>query len=122
MAKKILLIEDEPDIRKITKIRLQKKGYEIDEAENGKEALDKLRAKHYDLLLIDISMPVMSGEELCKEIQKDEKLKAIPSMVFTASAITNPEELVKQLQVKDYIIKPYEPEDLLNKVAKLLGE
>ncbi len=65
-------------------------------------------------------MPVMDGREVCKIMKNDEKLKNIPIMLLTASISTSPEEIKKELQATDIIIKPFQPEDLLQRIKKLV--
>ena len=120
MSKKILLVDDEPDILRMLEIRLKHAGYETATACNGKEALEILKKDPIDLILLDLLMPVMDGREVCKIMKNDEKLKNIPIMLLTASVSTAPEDIKKELQATDIIIKPFQPEDLLQKIKKLV--
>ena len=119
MAKKILIIDDEPDILKVTTFRLEKNGYKVFAAVNGKEALDLLRKQTPDLILLDLVLPRMSGHELCKHIKAQEKLKDIPIVLFTASS-TSVKEKARALGADDFLLKPFSPEELLNKIKEFL--
>ncbi len=122
MAKKILLVDDEPDISKLTSLRLTKMGYQVDIAYNGQEALDKLNKSSYDLIMLDYLMPVMDGKECAKKIKENEKTKNIPIIMFSASTTKDAETLVKELHVQDYLTKPFNPEDMMSKIKKFIGE
>ncbi len=114
---KILVVDDHEPMRKIIRTILKKAGFEdIEEAENGKEALSKLKEKKIDIVLLDQNMPGISGLELLKIIKQDEKLKNIPVIMVTAE--TSKEKVVEaiQLGVYDYIVKPFTPELLKKKL------
>jgi OmpR family response regulator RpaB len=121
--KKILVVDDEPGILKVTSIRLEKLGYNVLTAVDGKEALDTIRSENPDLVLLDLVMPFMNGAEVCEQIKNDEKLKHIPIILFTASgsgAMTA--EKIKKIGADDYIVKPFEPEELAGKVEEILAQ
>jgi len=121
--KKILVVDDEPDILKVTSIRLKKLGYNVLTAVDGKEALDTIRSENPDLVLLDLVMPFMNGVEVCEQIKNDKTLKHIPIILFTASGngvLTA--EKIKKIGADDYIIKPFEPEELMGKVEGILAQ
>ena len=120
MAKKILIIDDEPDILTVTTFRLEKNGYKVFSALNGKEALDLLKKETPDLILLDLVLPRISGHELCKRIKMQEKLKDIPIILFTASS-SRVREKVRSLGASGFLLKPFSPEELLNKIKEFLG-
>ena len=120
MTNKILLVEDELDLAELTKIRLEKWGYEVISALNGEEALTFLQIDIPDLILLDLLLPDMRGEEVCKKLKCDDRLKAIPVILFSASASDIP-KVAKEVGADDYVTKPFEPEDLLGKVKKFIG-
>ncbi len=91
MAKKynILLVDDDRLLRQMTRVYMQRKGYNLDLAENGKDALDKCREKEYDLIMMDVRMPVMDGLEATRRIRRIEKRsgkKQAPIVAVTSSA------------------------------------
>jgi len=120
MAKRILVVDDEPDILKIAVFRLKKAGYEILSAHDGQEALDLIQKHTPDLILLDLILPHMNGDEVCKRTKADGKLRHIPIILFTASTI-DIQKKFKDMGAEDYLIKPFGPEELLNKVKKFLG-
>ena len=115
---KILIVEDEPDMRLGLKDNLEFDGYEVDSAENGKEGYEKITNNNYDLVLMDVMMPEMSGFEVCKQIRKD-GIK-VPVILLTAKG----EEIDKvrglELGADDYITKPFSLRELLARVKAVL--
>ncbi|MGB2706079.1 MAG: response regulator [Candidatus Omnitrophota bacterium] len=121
MAKKVLVVDDEPDVLKIVGFRLKSAGYEIKKASDGQEALDLIKKDRPDLVLLDLRMPVMDGYEVCRRIKSDENLKDIPVIFLTASSGATIKDKAYEYKADDYIIKPFEPEELLRKVKKFIG-
>lgn len=123
MGKKILIIDDEPDILQLAMIRLTKAGYEVRIASNTEDAFNMIGEEVPDLILLDVVMPDRDGYEVCNELKSREKTRNVPVILFTA----NPEqkERVKKnyefIAADGYILKPFEPADLLKKVKKFTG-
>lgn len=120
MAKKILIVDDEPDILELAVIRLETVGYEVIKVASSEEALKLLKKEKPDLILLDMVLPDMQGDELCKKLKSDPGLKDIPIVLFTASIVRIPEK-VEEIMADDYVLKPFEPEDLLFKIKKFIG-
>jgi DNA-binding response OmpR family regulator len=120
MSKKILIVDDEPDILAVTVTRLETSGYEVLMAKDGEEALKLLKKSKPDLILLDLLLPKMQGDELCKKLKSDVKFKHMPIILFTASIIRVPAK-VEEMGADDYILKPFEPEELLFKIKKFIG-
>lgn len=120
--KKILIVDDEPDILKLTSLRLRKLGYDVLTAVNGQEGLESIRVEKPDLVLLDLILPIMSGADVCRKIKNDEKLEHIPIILFTASCDTITAEKAKILGAEDYMVKPFNPKELMNKVERILTE
>ena len=118
--KKILVVDDDPDILTVLKLRLKKAGYEVMVAANGEEALDLIKKETPELVLLDLLLPGIQGEEVCKQIKQDDKLKKIPVILFTAS-VSDIESRVKKIGADDFIEKPFEAENLLAKIKKFVG-
>lgn len=118
MDKRILVVDDEPDIVKVVAFRLKKKGYAVIVAVDGHEGLEKAEKEKPDLILLDLQLPGMNGEEVCAKIRSNQNLKQIPIIFLTASQSVNVKDKAKQLGANDYLIKPFTPEDLFAKVAK----
>jgi len=119
--KKVLVVDDEPDILKVISFRLKTAGYEVLTANNGKIALDLISINKPDLILLDLRMPVMGGEEVCAKIKSDELLKNLPIILLTASSGGKIADKAKELGVEDWLVKPFDFEVLLKKVQKLIG-
>ncbi|MBD3295952.1 MAG: response regulator [Candidatus Omnitrophica bacterium] len=121
MPEKIMIVEDEPDILKVTAFRINKAGYETVLAKDGREALDKAAEEKPDLILLDYRIPVLDGAEVFVELRKDPDLSGIPVLFLTASR-GNEDLLVKMEQIgaEHCMIKPFDPEELMAKIKELL--
>jgi two-component system, OmpR family, alkaline phosphatase synthesis response regulator PhoP len=118
--KKILIVDDEPDVLKLTSLRLEKLGFKVLTAANGKDALDTIRKEKPDLAMLDLIMPIMYGSEICKLVKSDENLKHIPIILFTAYSEIMTDEKAKSIGADSYIAKPFDARELFNKVEQLL--
>ncbi len=123
MKRCILLIEDNDPIRENTAELLELSEYEVIVARGGKEALEMMiSVKKPDLILCDIMMPEMNGYEFLKIIKQEYQLTSIPFIFFTA--YTEKKDIEKGLQMgaSDYIVKPFEPDELVQRIRKHLPE
>ena len=122
MAKKIVLAEDEPQIARLIEFKLKKEGYQVTWKENGKEALEAIKAEEPDLVILDVMMPVMDGYEVLRRLKEDENLKSIPVIMLTARA--QEKDVVKGIDMgaEDYITKPFHPAELLARVKRILAK
>ncbi|HSA86660.1 MAG TPA: chemotaxis response regulator CheY [Nitrospira sp.] len=117
---KILVVDDMVTMRRIVKNILKQLGFaNVDEAENGQEALQKLRADTYGFVVSDWNMPVMTGIDMLRAIRADEKLKTTPVLMVTAEAQQS--NLIEAVQagVSNYIVKPFTAETLQEKISKI---
>jgi two-component system chemotaxis response regulator CheY len=117
---KILVVDDMSTMRRIVKNIMKQLGFaNVEEAENGQEALDKLRAEPFGFVISDWNMPVMTGIDLLRAIRADNKLKDIPVLMVTAEA--QKENLVEAIKagVSNYIVKPFTAEVLQEKMNKI---
>lgn len=117
---KILVVDDMSTMRRITKNFLKQLGFNnVEEAENGQDALNKLRADNYGFVVSDWNMPVMMGIDMLKAIRADEKLKPIPVLMVTAEA--QKENIVEAAKagVNNYVVKPFTAEVLQEKINKI---
>ncbi len=121
---KILVVDDDPDFVEITRIILEKKGYEVDSASDSNEAIEKMKSYVPDLVLLDIMMSQpLDGVEVAKRMLDDKSLRRVP--IIVVSSITDSPHLAKfpsdeYLPIDDWISKPAQPNDLLKKVEKYL--
>mgnify|MGYP001466596553 FL=1 len=121
MAKKILVVDDEPDLLKVVTFRLRKLGYDIIEATDGQKAIALIQEHRPDLILLDLRLPIMDGWEVCRRVKADDQLKHIPIVFLTASVGALNSEMTKELKAEYLLVKPFEPEKLLEIVKKLIG-
>ncbi|MBU1147689.1 MAG: response regulator [Candidatus Omnitrophica bacterium] len=119
--KKILIVDDEDDIRKMIKFRLEAVGYDVTEAADGQEGLDKARADKPDLLILDLMLPKIDGYKVCRMLKFDEKHKHIPILMFTARGQEKDKLIGKEMGADAYVTKPFEPKVLVDKIQELLG-
>ncbi|HSO59520.1 MAG TPA: response regulator [Desulfobacterales bacterium] len=120
MALKVLTVDDSKTIRMIVKKAFQNYNCEITEAENGVEGLAAAAKIKPGLIILDITMPVMTGTEMLERLKGDADLKNIPVIMLTAeSGKDNVLNIVKQ-GVKDYMVKPFKGEDLIDRVRKIM--
>ena len=117
---KILIADDDPDIRDILKLTLSEEDYEIIEAQNGEEALEIIRAKPLDLVLLDYKMPKMDGRTLCNLIKKDLLLAHLPIIMVTGKGEVSDRIDGIDAGADDYIVKPFEPKELLARIRMVL--
>jgi len=120
MAKKILIIDDEMDMRKMATARLVKAGYVVIQAGNGNTGLEMVRSEKPDMVLLDLAMPGIDGEEVCRRIKADETIKHIPVMLFTASILKPISERAKEMGADDFIAKPFDSKELLEKIKRIV--
>lgn len=119
MGGKILIVDDEKEMRHLLKVCLKPLGYQIDEAETGYDALEKIIEKKYSLILLDVMMPTIDGFEVLKNIR--EMLdNDIPILMLTAIGDTDRVVEGLQLGADDYIVKPFEPKELVARIQNVL--
>ncbi|MGB4887570.1 MAG: chemotaxis response regulator CheY [Nitrospira sp.] len=117
---KILVVDDMSTMRRIVKNILKQLGFNnLEEAENGQEALKKLKADTYGFVVSDWNMPIMMGIDMLRAIRADEKLKTIPVLMVTAEA--QKENLMEAVQagVSNYVVKPFTAETMQEKINKI---
>lgn len=120
VKKKILIVDDEPDILKTTGIALKSEGLEVITAISAEEALEKLPLVTPDLLVLDVMLPTLSGYEVANIIKADEKYRQIPIILITALTQKCEEELALCAGVDGYLKKPFDLDRLINKIKELL--
>jgi two-component system OmpR family response regulator len=114
---KILVVDDDPHIRELVRLFLEREGLDVHEASNGYEALARLETIHADMVILDIMMPEMDGWELCRQLRR---AGDIPVLMITAKGETSQKIRGFQLGTDDYIVKPFEPVELVARVKALL--
>lgn len=117
--KKILIVDDEPHFITTVKDRLVMMGYEVATASNGKEAIEKVQGSP-DLILLDIHMPEMDGIEVASKLKNSDKTRSIPIIMVTAKSQMEDVTKATDAGAVDYIVKPFSPQVLLEKIRKVL--
>src|SRR5262245_37992492 len=120
MSKRILVVEDQEDNRRILHDLLTNAGYEIVQAENGEEAVKVAAAQRPDLILMDIQLPLLDGYEATRRIKADPALKDIPVIVVTSYALSGDEQRAYAAGCDGYVAKPYDPISLLETLRRFL--
>lgn len=121
--KKIVHIEDEPEMIDLVKLILGRKGYQVIGAAGGQEGLDVVREQIPDLILLDLMMPDIEGWDVYQQLRAEDTTKDIPVIVVTAKAQNIDKVLGLHIaKVNDYISKPFSPQELVEAVEKQLGK
>jgi two-component system alkaline phosphatase synthesis response regulator PhoP len=118
---KILVIEDEASIQKLTRANLAASGYQVLTVADGDEGLRKAKTERPDLVLLDLMLPGMSGWDVLTAIRTSCKLRKTPVVIMTAAVLEGDEYQTRGVRTNDYLIKPFAVEDLLQKVKRILG-
>ena len=119
---KILIAEDEPDIRDLIAFTLRFAGYEVVTGINGEEAVQLARKELPDLILLDVRMPKMTGYDACKEIKADETLKDIPVVFLSAKGQEAEIRDGMEAGAEEYLLKPFAPDQLTERVRSVLAK
>jgi DNA-binding response OmpR family regulator len=122
MPKKILIVEDYPHIVEVLKIRLQAAGYDVIAAGDGQEGLNMARSERPDLIILDVMLPKMNGYKVCRFLKFDAKYKSIPIFLLTARGKPEDVETGKAIGADEYILKPYDPQELLALIRRYLAK
>jgi len=120
MKPRILLVDDDPDILDVLEITLSEENYEILKAHDGQEALQIIKSKPLDLILLDYNMPKMNGKQVCMEVKKDILLRHIPVIMVTGKGDVSDKVGGIDAGADDYVVKPFEPKELLARISMIL--
>lgn len=115
-----MVIDDELQLVKAVEVRLRASGYEVEVAYNGPAGIDKAKKARPDLILLDIIMPNMDGYMVCKKIMADPETAEIPIIIFSASQERDLEAKCRELGATNFILKPFETDDLLNMIKGVI--
>lgn len=119
-APRILLVDDEPSIIKVVGKRLEVEGYQVSIAVEGQEALAKAQTERPDLIILDLMLPKLNGYEVCTMLKQDTRYQHIPIMLFTAKAQDQDERLGMECGADAYVRKPFQAQELLERIRRLL--
>jgi len=120
MAKTILVVDDSASIRQVVGIALKGAGYEVIEAVNGQEALDSLGGQRIHLVISDVNMPVMDGITFLKKLKEKAEYKFTPVIMLTTESAENKKAEGQAAGAKAWVVKPFQPQQLLGAVSKLV--
>ena len=115
---KILVVDDEERIRRLVRMYLERNSFDVEEAEDGQEALDKALANPYDLIVLDLMLPSMDGRDVCASLRQQGK--EVPIIMLTASGDEMNRIHGFELGADDYVVKPFSPRELVMRVKALL--
>ena len=118
---RILLVDDEPSIIKMVSKRLGVEGYEVLVAMDGQEGLDKAQAERPDLVILDLMLPRLNGYEVCARLKEDPAWRKVPVLLFSAKVQPKDEALGKQCGADGYLRKPFQGQELMDRVRALLA-
>lgn len=117
MDKKILIVEDEVRISNLLKMYLERESYQVEVNDNGIDGLENALSQNFDLVILDIFMPGKDGFQVLEELRQ---VKTTPVMMLSAKGGENDEELAKKLGANAFLLKPFSPRDIVNKINELL--
>jgi two-component system response regulator VicR len=121
--RRVLCIEDEPEMIDLIRLILERKGFEVSGAGGGEEGIYKIKKEKPDLVLLDLMMPFVDGWEVYQQMKADETTKHIPVIVITAKAQSIDKVLGLHIaKVDDYIAKPFSPKELMNSVERVFAK
>ena len=120
MPERILVVDDEPDLLVLVRVNLAQAGYEVDCAEDGRQALARLRGAPPDLLILDLMLPDVSGTEICRRVRAEPALAELPIIMLTAKADEVDRVVGLELGADDYVTKPFSPRELTLRVRAVL--
>jgi two-component system alkaline phosphatase synthesis response regulator PhoP len=119
---KILIAEDEPDIRDLVAFTLRFAGYEVVTCSNGEEAVELANKELPDLILLDVRMPRLTGYDACKKIKENPQLKDIPVVFLSAKGQESEIQSGMEAGAEEYLLKPFAPDQLTDRVRSILAK
>jgi two-component system chemotaxis response regulator CheY len=122
MAAKILAVDDSPSLRVAVKIALAGAGYDVDEAADGSEGLQKASGTTYDMIITDLNMPIMDGLTMIERMRQLPQLAGVPIVFLTTESDAGMKARAKAAGATGWLTKPFQPEGLVKIVKKVLGQ
>ncbi|RJR23062.1 MAG: response regulator [Nitrospiraceae bacterium] len=119
-AKKILVVDDEPDIVDLVSYNLKKEGFDVASALDGEEALEKIRKDKFDFIILDLMLPGMHGNEICRILRNDQRTKNVPVIMLTAKGEEVDKIVGLEMGADDYMTKPFSPRELLARIKTVM--
>lgn len=119
-TKKILIVDDEPDLVELVSYNLKKEGFKVSTAPDGEEALEKVRKSAFDLIILDLMLPGIQGSELCRTLRSNPKTETLPIIMLTAKGDVADKIRGLETGADDYMTKPFSPKELVARVKAIL--
>src|SRR5229473_2004805 len=120
MARVVLVVEDEPDIRRLIVLHLERDGFRCRTAANGPDALREVKAAAPDLVVLDLMLPELDGLEVCRRLRSDASTAGVPIIMLTAKSDEVDRVVGLEVGADDYVGKPFSPKELLARVRAVL--
>jgi CheY-like chemotaxis protein len=120
MSPRVLVVDDDPQVLKLLRVNFELDGYDVVDASSGEEALKSVKRDHPDVVVCDVMMPGMDGIEVVRRLRADPKTAKLPVIVVSAKAQRIDLQAGQLAGADDYVTKPFDPQDLLDAVARLL--
>jgi phosphate regulon transcriptional regulator PhoB len=120
MGARVLIVEDEPDIRDLLAFHLEREGYHVTRSRSGADALRQIRARPPDLILLDLMLPELGGLDVCRRLRQDPRTASVPIVMLTARGEEVDRILGLELGADDYIVKPFSPKEVVARVRAVL--
>lgn len=120
MAERILVVDDEPDLLELVRFNLAQSGFEVETAETAAEAVEAVRHRVPDLLVLDLMLPDLPGTEVCRQLRSDPSLRELPIIMLTAKSEEVDRIVGFELGADDYVTKPFSPRELTLRVQAIL--
>jgi CheY-like chemotaxis protein len=119
---RVLVIDDEPDVRWVLRISLESAGHEVLVAEDGLRGVAMAQKQRVDAIVLDLMMPVMDGYGVLEALDRDERTRHLPVLVLTAKALPEEQSRAADAGASRFITKPFEPEDLASELERMLED
>jgi two-component system, OmpR family, phosphate regulon response regulator PhoB len=120
MGGRVLIVEDEPDIRDLLAFHLEREGYHVTRSRTGADALRQVRARPPDLILLDLMLPELGGLDVCRRLRQDPRTASVPIVMLTARGEEVDRIIGLELGADDYIVKPFSPKEVVARVRAVL--
>jgi CheY-like chemotaxis protein len=119
---RVLVIDDEPDVRWLLRLSLERIGHEVLLAEDGLRGVAMAQRQHPDVVVVDLMMPVMDGYGVIDALAKDDRTAHLPVLVLTAKALPEDQARCEEAGARRFLTKPFDPEELAVELARVLAE
>ena len=120
MASRVLIVEDEPDIRDLLAWHLEREGYQVSRSRSGLDALRQIEAAPPDLVLLDLMLPELDGLEVCRRLRRDRATASLPIVMLTARGEEVDRVVGLEMGADDYVVKPFSPKEVVARVRAVL--